>query len=509
MDTTQQEATPHTTLTPQAIEDDPMNAVLLDIPQDASRDFLRDIRSAADGVAAQKFEEMEGLRSGELEPPAEWSRAAAAGEAVPDVHEEAEAQWLNAVARSEQAATRIEAQGGHLAEQPAPTSVPDLLGERITTLLDTVGGNNTPAHEAYSQAQDMHAESVQAVSDPQAAAALERGNDALRQDYAADLASVAAAQAETSGNFEDATAMTLEADTRREIAQGLRGDPSDPQGATSTPAADDMPPTTPEGSTFAQDAADAARAFGFGPSARTIFVQSTEGQTMGTPSFDDNRATFAPGEQDYSALRAENPAQPASSIEQDWFAASVDSVKAAQSMEAEEAAKRSAGADLPQVTEAPDMEPTRPNSIPNQTMTMGVAMVPTPGGSYLYTYEQPMFGAQPEAPADDLRPSLPEAAPDTGAGNQTDWFAASLAASIMMDNGQQPQPLQASAEQSHGLQPAEVSASAGNDTTTTAESGRGIEQDWFAASVETAKAEAAATATMNQDRGASMGGLSM
>jgi hypothetical protein len=79
----------------------------------------------------------------------------------------------------------------------------------------------------------------------------------------------------------------------------------------------------------------------------------------------------------------------------------------------------------------------------------------------------------------------------------------------MMDNGQQPQTLQANAEPSHGLQPAEVSASAGNDTTTTAESGRGIEQDWFAAADQAAERAAQATAAMDQDRGASMGGLSM
>jgi hypothetical protein len=246
------------------------------------------------------------------------------------------------------------------------------LDERITTLLDTVDGHNTPAHAAYSQAQDMHAEAVQAVSDPQATVTLERGNDALRQNYAADLASVAAAQAETSGNFEDAKAMTLEAEARREIAQGLRGDPNDPQGTASTPAADNTPTTTPEGSTFAQDAADAARAFGFGPSAQTIFVQSDEGQTMGTPSFDDNRATFAPGEQDYSALRAENPPQPASSIEQDWFAAADQAAeRAAQTTEAEEAAKRSAGA-------AADADLIDKATQPQATMTRGLILGTTP-----------------------------------------------------------------------------------------------------------------------------------
>lgn len=89
-------------LTLDTIKRDPMAAVTLPIPQDANASLLRGIEQVAAEIATAKLVEMEGIKSGVIAAPAWAGRPDA-----PDAHEVAEAAYLQAAARQEEATARL------------------------------------------------------------------------------------------------------------------------------------------------------------------------------------------------------------------------------------------------------------------------------------------------------------------------------------------------------------------------------------------------------------------
>jgi hypothetical protein len=123
------------TLTLEAIERDPWNAVELPLPDNPGEALLKAARSAAEYCAEGEHELMVAAREGRYTPPG-WTGA----EGEPDVHEYNEGNWLQADARlgaiNEQI-DRLEGRGVY-AEGARPSDAPPLTNAEHDLYLETL-----------------------------------------------------------------------------------------------------------------------------------------------------------------------------------------------------------------------------------------------------------------------------------------------------------------------------------------------------------------------------------
>lgn len=146
---------------------------------------------------------------------------------------------------------------------------------------------------------------LEALTGMQAPAAAAADN---RQQQAAGLALVAALGADGRGQHEDAAALRKEAAARQEIGTGPGNDT--PPGGRPDP---DQPPPD-----FKRDAVEAARSFGFGPTATLVFPQQEKSAMSGTvPEIfeQQNRRSVAPGGNDYTVLRNDQAELPTATFQ--------------------------------------------------------------------------------------------------------------------------------------------------------------------------------------------------
>jgi hypothetical protein len=247
---------------------------------------------------------------------------------------------------------------------------PDDMAERIDQLVTLTDTGQSRAHEGYLANQALLSDAITRASSELGREALTTMRDAARQDYAAHLATVAAVRLEDHADPADADAMQKEATARREIAAGMRADPTPEPPAPQPPSGD-----RPRGD-FAKD----------------HDMSGTNPDIV----FEDARQSVQPGGNDYSALH-QQPAAVAVLQEEPQRPAA--NVAAAELSNTDDAALE------------PMPEPHRPaNTEPNATQTRALGVGIGPSGLETFEYQQPINHDAPAA-APEPQQAEPEATP--------------------------------------------------------------------------------------------------
>jgi hypothetical protein len=277
------------TLTLEAIERDPWNAVNLAIPDNADCELLGVIEGAAYALADAK--------------------TAAESELL-----KAEARGQTASARLEELACLSQGDGEHQTEAPEIDAADSFrmgasattnteqgqkdrdVAARILALEELTGNEESKAHYAYASTQRSYSERIVSADSPDMREGLQAERFAHSQTYAADLCEQGYIQHGLDGRFEEALLLRQEGNLHREIAEGVtqRGPEATPPGKDTGNVADSM-------------AAAAAEALG--PTARAAAVvegPTPEQQQGQQPAAHEIRGE--PGKGDYAALREESAA---------------------------------------------------------------------------------------------------------------------------------------------------------------------------------------------------------
>jgi hypothetical protein len=251
------------------------------------------------------------------------------------------------------------------------------LGQVIDQLAEANGLQDSVELGAFTLAQEMRGDAITRESDPEKRAELRNEREAVAHEYAGALSDRLAVHLRATGNEADAVDMEQHAETRREIADEIRK------------------PTPPE-------------------------------RGNDSAAFDDSRATFQTGRQEYEVLRAETAALTGTEA----FDADVRA--------AETRAAAGQGADERPVVEA--------DHIAQNRAEIGAFMGAAPGGTYIYTGQtHPSAEVQTDYEAGPHRP-----------GTEPDFEASALA----LQNAESAKRQTAELAASQGVAPADAAHTA-------------------------------------------------
>lgn len=300
------------TLTLEAIERDPWNAVRLPMPETEDCALLEKIEQTAGKLAEDVYTQL--YDSGESDRAADNAifQAATTRQAEARAAIEAQACELEAGSDRQPAALEIDPADSFRYAADATTNTEQGqrerdLGERILALETLLGVEDSREHHAFVAGQRTYSERIDEAPNQDIAALWLASRLAHAQDYAADLCDQAGVKHGLEGQFEEAAALTYEGRTHREIASSIRGD-----GPEQNPQAQE------EGREDVAASMEAAAAEALGRSARVAVMvdgptsEQQQGQraeapeTISEPSARGRYEALQPDEQDGRAHVADH-----------------------------------------------------------------------------------------------------------------------------------------------------------------------------------------------------------